>query len=570
MLRTLRIRNLAVIEAVEVELDPGFTALTGETGAGKSILVEAVGLLLGGRASSDLVRTGTDTATIEAVFERAGGEVLIRREITAAGRSRSFVDGALATAAMLRDVSSDLVELHGQHEHQSLLDPSTHLRFLDADAGLEDAAARVSALWERMRECRERLAGASMDARERQARLELIRFQLGEIDAVRPAAGEDAELDAARRVLANAERVEGLCRSAHDELYDSDHAALTQLASVWKKVEELATLDPVFGPHLESRTAVKAQLEDLASYLRAYADGVDASPARLLEVEDRLARLERLKRKYGPGLDEVLAKGASLRAEASRLDGSDLQAGELERELGGATAAYEAAARELSSARRRVSGAFARSLKALLADLAMAETRFEVRFESNESAPERWDANGLDRVEFFVSPNPGEDPRPLARIASGGELSRIMLALRTHGARRPARSAAGSAGRKTLIFDEVDAGIGGRAAEAVGALLRELGARFQVLCITHLAPIAARATTQCAVEKRVAGGRTVTVVTPLGEDERVGELSRMIAGSRASEATRASAREMLAGAGAGGAKAKQMAKGESESRRPRA
>ena len=213
MLRTLRIRNLAVIEAVEVELDPGFTALTGETGAGKSILVEAVGLLLGGRASSDLVRTGTDTATIEAVFERAGGEVLIRREITAAGRSRSFVDGALATAAMLRDVSSDLVELHGQHEHQSLLDPSTHLRFLDADAGLEDAAARVSALWERMRECRERLAGASMDARERQARLELIRFQLGEIDAVRPAAGEDAELDAARRVLANAERVEGLCRS---------------------------------------------------------------------------------------------------------------------------------------------------------------------------------------------------------------------------------------------------------------------------------------------------------------------------------------------------------------------
>jgi len=266
----------------------------------------------------------------------------------------------------------------------------------------------------------------------------------------------------------------------------------------------------------------------------------------------------------------VLAKGASLRAEASRLDGSDLQAGELERELGGATAAYQAAARELSSARRRASGAFARSLKALLADLAMAETRFEVRFESNESAPERWDANGLDRVEFFVSPNPGEDPRPLARIASGGELSRIMLALRTHGARRPARSAAGSAGRKTLIFDEVDAGIGGRAAEAVGALLRELGARFQVLCITHLAPIAARATTQCAVEKRVAGGRTVTVVTPLGEDERVGELSRMIAGSRASEATRASAREMLAGTGAAGAKAKQMAKGESESRRPRA
>lgn len=540
MLRTLRIRNLAVIEAVEVELDPGFTALTGETGAGKSILVEAVGLLLGGRASSDLVRTGTDTATIEAVFERAGGEVLIRREITAAGRSRSFVDGALATAAMLRDVSSDLVELHGQHEHQSLLDPSTHLRFLDADAGLEDAAARVSTLWERMRECRERLAAASMDARERQARLELIRFQLGEIDAVRPAAGEDAELDAARRVLANAERVEGLCRSAHDELYDSDHAALTQLASVWKKVEELATLDPVFGPHLESRTAVKAQLEDLASYLRAYADGVDASPARLQEVEDRLARLERLKRKYGPGLDEVLAKGASLRAEASRLDGSDLQAGELERELGGATAAYQAAARELSSARRRASGAFARSLKALLADLAMAETRFEVRFESNESAPERWDANGLDRVEFFVSPNPGEDPRPLARIASGGELSRVMLALRTIVER--------DEGERTLVFDEVDAGIGGAAADAVGLRLQRLGARQQVLCITHLPQIAALASGHFRIEKSAGDETSLTTVEALAGDGVVEELMRMLGAEASDGAARKHAKQLLAAA----------------------
>jgi DNA repair protein RecN (Recombination protein N) len=570
MLRTLRIRNLAVIEAVEVELDPGFTALTGETGAGKSILVEAVGLLLGGRASSDLVRTGTDSATIEAVFDRAdGGEVLIRREITAAGRSRSFVDGALATAAMLRDVSADLVELHGQHEHQSLLDPSTHLRFLDADARLEAAAADVAALWERLRECRDRLTGASMDERERRARLELVSFQLGEIDAVKPVAGEDVELAATRLVLANAERVEGLCRSAHDELYENERAALTQLGSVWKKVEELAHLDPAFAPHLEARSAVKAQLQDLASFLRSYADGVDASPARLQEVEDRLARLERLKRKYGPGLDDVLEKGVGLRAEAVRLSGSDEQAGELERQLEAATSAYRAAAGKLSRARRAAAGGFAGSLKALLAELAMAETRFEVRFESNEESPDRWDAHGLDRVEFFVSPNPGEDPRPLARIASGGELSRIMLALRTHGSRRPARAAIASPARKTLIFDEVDAGIGGRAAEAVGALLRELGGRFQVLCITHLAPIAARATTQCAVEKRVAGGRTMTVVTRLGDDDRVGELSRMIAGSRASDATRASAREMLGASSGAGAKVKQEAKGESESPRPR-
>jgi len=480
------------------------------------------------------------------------------------------VDGALATAGMLRDVSADLVELHGQHEHQLLLDPSTHLSFLDADAGLEPAADGVAEKWARVRELRERLASESMDARERAARLELVRFQLAEIDAVKPVAGEDAELEAARRVLANAERVDGLCRGAYGELYDDERAALTQLGSVWKKVEELAVLDPAFAPHLEARGSVKAQLEDLAAFLRAYADGVDASPAKLQEVEDRLSRLERLKRKYGPALDAVVAKGQSLRADVARLTGGDSEAGNLEGQLADASTAYVVAAQELSRARRDAAVPFARSLKALLADLAMAETRFEVRFESNEGAPERWDANGLDRVEFFVSPNPGEDPRPLARIASGGELSRIMLALRTHGSRRPARSGAGSAGRKTLIFDEVDAGIGGRAAEAVGALLRELGARFQVLCITHLAPIAARATTQCAVEKRVAGGRTVTVVTPLGEDERVGELSRMIAGSRASEATRASAREMLAGTGPAGAKVKQTAKGESESRRPRA
>jgi len=571
MLRTLRIRNLAVIEAVEVDLDPGFTALTGETGAGKSILVEAVGLLLGGRASADLVRTGTDAATIEAVFERPdGSEVLIRREITAAGRSRSNVNGALATASMLRDVSTDLVELHGQHEHQLLLDASTHLGFLDADAGLEPAAADVAALYGRVRELRDRLAGASMDARERAARLELVRFQLAEIEAVKPVPAEDAELDAVRRVLANAERVDGLCRTAYGELYDDERAALTQLVSVWRKVEELAGLDPAFAPHLEARGSVKAQLEDLASFLRTYADGVDASPAKLQQVEDRLARIERLKRKYGPALEEVIARGQALRAEVARLTGGDEESGDIERQLAAASTAYLAAARELSQARRRAAVPFAKGLKALLADLAMAETRFDVRFESIEAEPDRWEAQGIDRVEFYVSPNPGEDPRPLARIASGGELSRIMLALRTHGTRRPERGSAKPGGRKTLIFDEVDAGIGGRAAEAVGALLRELGARYQVLCITHLAPIAARATTQCAVEKRVTGGRTVTAVTPLGQDQRVDELARMLAGSRASEATRASARELLGGGGGPGAKVKQPAKGESESRRPRA
>jgi DNA repair protein RecN (Recombination protein N) len=569
MLRTLRIRNLAVIEAVEVELDPGFTALTGETGAGKSILVEAVGLLLGGRASSDLVRTGTDTATIEALFDGpAGAEVLIRRDITAQGRSRSYVNGALATAGLLREVSSNLVELHGQHEHQSLLDAATHLSFLDADAGLAADAARVAERWIELKALREQLAGASMDARERQARLELVLFQLGEIDAVKPEVGEDEALDAVRRVLANAERVDGLCRGAYAELYDDESAALAQLGHVWRNVEELADLDPAFGPYLEARAQVKSQLEDLAAFLRAYADGVDSSPARLREVEERLVTIERLKRKYGPALDDVIARAAALRAEVARLRGAHGGAGDLERAVADASTVYLAAARELSVRRRQAAGPFATGLTTMLADLAMGETRFEVRFESAEGDPDRWGAHGIDLAEFYVSPNPGEDPRPLARIASGGELSRIMLALRTHGARRQERGADGR--RTTLIFDEVDAGIGGRAAEAVGRLLEELGARFQVLCITHLAPIAARAGTQCAVEKRVVRGRTVTAVSRLGEDERVTELSRMLTGAAATEATRASARELLTGRrgapAAAGAKVKHPAKGESESR----
>ena len=538
MLRTLRIRNLAVIEAVEVDLDPGFTALTGETGAGKSILVEAVGLLLGGRASADLVRTGTETATIEAVFERPNGtEVLIRREITASGRSRSFVDSSLATAGLLREVSADLVELHGQHEHQLLLDPSTHLRFLDADAGLEAQAAEVAATWARLRELRERLAGASMDARERAARLELVRFQLAEIDAVKPLTGEDQELDASRRVLANAERVDGLCRTAYSDLYDDERAALPQLGSVWKKVEELAALDPAFAPHLESRGAVKAQLEDLAAFLRGYADGVDASPARLQEVEDRLARLERLKRKYGPSLDDVIAKGQALRAEVTRLTGGDENTAELERQLGDASAAYLAAASALSRARRDAAVPFARSLKALLADLAMAETRFDVRFESVEGDAGRWDAQGIDRVEFFVSPNPGEDPRPLARIASGGEISRLMLALKTVSA--PPEIP------RTLVFDEVDVGIGGRVSEAIGQRLWQLSRGNQVLCVTHQAQIARFADTHFAARKERVGERVATRVLKLDRRGQVEELARMIGGADVTETARRHARELL-------------------------
>ncbi|MBI2187429.1 MAG: DNA repair protein RecN [Acidobacteria bacterium] len=580
MLRFLRIRSLAVIEAVEVEFEPGFNVLTGETGAGKSIVVEAVGLLLGARASADLVRTGEAQASIEAIFEdlslatgRAAGEIVVRREITNQGRSRSFINGALATAGALRDLAARLVELHGQHEHQALLDPQMHLPLLDEYAELEDRVARVAEAWGTVHDLREQLERSRMNEREKAARLDLIAFQLGEIEKAAPAVGEDEALAATRLVLASAERIERLCEEGYAALYESDGAVLAGLAGVWKRVGELATIDPQFAPYVEARDDIKGQLEDLAFFLRRYADLVDASPRRLQEVEDRLALLERLKRKYGPTLDDVIARGRTLAHERELLTGAGEQAEALQGKLSDATDRYLDVARDLSRRRRDAAGRFARAVETLVAELAMPQTRFDVRFNAAALGPDEWSEQGIDRAEFYVSPNPGEQLRPLARIVSGGELSRIMLALKTMAAEkgvgghfsRTAVLASSPLSSKndhrplTLIFDEVDAGIGGRVAEVVGTRLRALGDRFQVLCITHLPQIAAHGTTHFRIEKAVRGGRTVTSVERLSDGGRVEELARMIGGAVVTDQARGTAQEMLAAG----------AKGESERRKRR-
>jgi DNA repair protein RecN (Recombination protein N) len=539
MLRFLRIRHLAVIEAVEIEFEPGFNVLTGETGAGKSILVEAVGLLLGGRASSDLVRTGEAHATIEAILEEPGGrELIVRREITNQGRSRSFINGALATAAALRELSVRFVELHGQHEHQELLDPLTHLPLLDHYADVRPLAERVTAAWERVRGLRDRLERSRMDTREKAARLDLIVFQLGEIEKAAPRPGEDEELAATKQVLASAERIQRLCQEGYAALYEQDDAVLAGLGGVWKRVSELATIEPQFAQHLDARDSIKSQLEDLAFFLRSYGDAVDASPARLQQVEDRLALLERLKRKYGPTLQEVIDRGQALERERTLLTLGGERAEELQRALATANDEYLALARDLSQRRRRAATRFAPELESLLGELAMAHTRFEVRFNEGELPEGAWSDRGIDQAEFFVSPNPGEDLRPLARIVSGGELSRVMLALKT-------LAASDTAPGKTLIFDEVDAGIGGRVADVVGTRLRGLGHAFQVLCITHLPQIAARGTTHFLIEKRIRGQRTVTSVERLDRPGRIEEIARMIGGAAVTEGVRASARELL-------------------------
>jgi DNA repair protein RecN (Recombination protein N) len=579
MLRFLRIKHLAVIDSVELEFDRGLNVLTGETGAGKSILVGAVSLLLGSRASGDLVRTGEQVATIEAIFESASGvERLVRREITSQGRSRAFVDGELTTAGALKELAGQLVELHGQHEHQTLLDSATHLAVLDGFGGLDTLVAPTRSAFERLQAAagaRQQLQTAAAD---RALRHELAAFQLGELEKamLKSAApgqpAEDEELAATRQVLANAERVERLCAESYAGLYDNEAAVLPGLGAVWKRVGELAALDARFLPFLEARDGIKSQLEDLAHFLRRYADAIDVSPDRLQQVEERLALLERVKRKYGPTLADAVARRDALRRELADLDISEERLQSLTREHEEARTTYLQAANVLGRARRQIAMEFARRVEQQLGELAMERTRFEVRFAADRLSEPAWGPAGIDEAEFYVSPNPGEDLRPLARIVSGGELSRIMLAIKTlsaasrhgfteTGDRPPSGAAPG------LIFDEVDAGIGGRVADVVGRKLRMLGSAFQVLCITHLPQVAAYADTHFQIEKLVDTGRTRTVVTRLDANGRVEELSRMLGGTDISAGLRASAREMLEERQA---TAKAKAKGESESGSPRA
>ena len=548
MLRYLAIRHLAVIDRLELEFGDGLTVLTGETGAGKSILVGAVALLVGGRASADLVRTGEEMATIEAAFEtHEGREVLLRREISAQGRSRAFVDGALATSGALRELAGTLVDLHGQHEHQVLLDPASHLDVLDTYAQLEAQRPVLRDLftaWQNARAERDRFVAGQ---RERAARTEFLQFQLAEIERVNPAAGEDDELAAARQVLGNADKLQRLCDEAYQALYEGEQAALSSLGVVWRKVADLAAIDERFVPHAAAKDAVKAPLDDLAHFLRSYAAGIDASPGRLQEVEDRLAALERLKKKHGPTLVEVMAKQEQLRRDLDAAEHGTERLADLDARLEAARRAYVERATAVSQRRRAAAPVFSRALERSLADLAMTRTRCEIRF-SDAAAEAAWTDRGLEQAEFYISPNPGEDVKALARIASGGELSRIMLALKTLGST--------DAPGKTLIFDEVDTGVGGAVADVVGLRLQDLSRRFQVLCITHLPQIAAYGRAHLSISKSVKQGRTLTRVERLDASGRQEELARMIGGADVSAAVRASAKEMLASRSESQAKAK--------------
>ena len=563
MIRFLSIRDLAVIDHLELELDAGLNVLTGETGAGKSIVVGALALLRGGRASSDLVRTGADKAVVEASTETPDGrERMLRREVSAHGRSRAFIDDHLVSTSSLRALGAELLDLHGQHEHQALLDPASHLDLLDRYADLGTVRDDVHARFTTWRQASRDLIRIRKKTANREERADMVTFQLREIDDADPSEGEDDALAAQQQILANADRLHQLAVESYAELYEGDGAALGALDRVWKRVGELATLDPAFTAHLDAQDAIVLQLEELAYALRPYASGVDTSPERLQAVEDRLARLERLKRRYGPTLREVISRRERLRVEATHLEGNTEREEDLRTQVVAARDAYLDVATTLSTQRRSHAAMLARTLERSLADLAMERTRFAVVFDEPPSDEERWTDRGVDHAEFYFSANPGEDLKPLARVASGGELSRVMLALRTT-VTSPEMSG------KTLVFDEVDAGIGGIAAERIGAKLRALADRYQVLCVTHLPQIAAYGTSHHRVTKSVRNGRTATGVERLDDDARASEIARMMTGTRVSSNTMQSARELLITASEERANVKRAsAKAKGESSQP--
>ena len=554
MIRFLSVQRLAVIDQLELDLGPGMSVLTGETGAGKSILVEAVGLLLGGRSSADLVRSGEETAIVQAVLDTPSGEELIvRREVSAQGRSRAFLDGQLVTTAALREAVGSLIDLHGQHEHQALLDPTMQLALLDRYAGLDGDRAALAEAFDRYVESRHALERFEASRRSRAERLDMLEFQRHEIDKVSPVAGEDEALDAERIVVANAEKLARLAGEAYGALYDDDHAAMTSLATVWKRIAELAAIDPRFQPILESRPAVMAPLDDAARTLRDYADSIDRSPERLQAIEDRLAALSRLKRRYGPTLDEVIAKAKAVAEELALLGAGDDAIAGLTSAAARTRSAYVSAALAIATARRSAAPRLARALEGALGELAMGGTRCQLGLHTLEEG--EWGPTGTDRLEILISPNVGEDLRALARVASGGELSRVMLAMKS--------LASTDVPGKTLIFDEVDAGIGGAVADVVGAKLHALSVGCQVLCITHLPQVAAFGDAHFRVSKEATGGRTVTRVERLDEDARETEVARMMGGQAVSAGVRAGARDLLAAQARRKAKVGSKAKGES-------
>lgn len=538
MLVELAVENYAVIEKVRVRFHRGLNLLSGETGSGKSIVVDALGLLLGARASAEMIRTGSDRARVSGIFEISAtpvllklledsgiepeeNEILVEREILANGKSRAFVGNRPATAALLKELAPHLADIHGQHDQQQLFSPAVQRDFLDSFGSTP--VTQIASLYDRWRAANAELEELDRSAQERLRLADLWSFQAKEIEAVAPRAGEDAELENDRRILRNVVRLEGTASAAYAALYDAPENVTAQLRTVVRRLEELARIDESIKDVLATLQPAAIAVDDAAHALRHYLAKLEADPARLDEIESRLAALEKLRRKYGATVEEVLSFLEDVRRKLAAVEHSSERREQLRKEAQELGMAYESAAAKLTTARKSAARELSKRVEHELASLAMEKTRVEIRVSS---AP--WSEHGADAVEILIAPNLGEELKALEKIASGGELSRVALALKTCIAPpRPSKNAP-----RTLVFDEVDAGVGGGAAEAVGRRLKKLSASSQVLCVTHLPQIAGFADHHYFVEKHTTKGRTLASIEELDPAARTREIGRMLSGER--------------------------------------
>jgi DNA repair protein RecN (Recombination protein N) len=545
MLRSLRVRNFALIDQLELHFEEGFNLLSGETGAGKSIIVDALGLLAGSKASGEMIRSGETRAVVEAVFEtdlrdvldRQGvdaedDQIIIRREISADDRNRVYINNQPSTVGVLRAVGPLLLDIHGQHEQQTLLDRSSQLSLIDAFAESAMDTSLVRNLFNSIQVAEAELAALTAEHARRIERLDLLTFQHDELRKADPQPGETEHVRNRLAILANAGKLLDVAVRGFETLYESEGAVLSSIVQVHRAVRDAAQHDARLAPVAEQLDAARISLQDVAYALRDYTNQVDADPQELEQVQARLAELERLHRKYGSDLLEYAQK---IRREMDSIGLTEIKKDELQGKISELNVQYANAAALLSKKRRSGSKKLEDAVQRELRSLAMPQARFAIMW--TDVSPGR--ESGIDRPELLVSANPGEDLRPLDHVASGGELSRVMLALRT--------VLSVDASQHTLIFDEIDAGIGGKTAETVGQKLRELSSKYQILCVTHLAQIAAFADHHYRIEKVIADDRSVTRVEPLAGEARIEELVRMMSGSRVTAAAREHVKELLSG-----------------------
>jgi len=576
VLTELRLENYAVIDNLVVEFGHGLNLLTGETGAGKSILIDALALLLGEKASSDVIRTGAERAVVSAVFEAEGaaekalsnilesngldesgdGSFILRREIASGGKGRVFINNQPATVSVLRLLAPHLAIIHAQNESILSFDGPARLELLDAFAGSSlEAVQEAFQAWKKIHT---RIDELEQGEQDRLRLVDLWIFQKREIEEGRLQSGEDERLETEKRVLANAEKIYNAAMNAFDLLYEGSGSTASSLRAAQKQVEELARYEPKFQEALAALETARISVEDVGATVRDYAGGIHASPEHLAQVEDRLALLERLKRKYGPTLDEVIQFGADVSRKLSEVENKDEILRQLRSELATAAETYLHAARVLSKKRNEAARRLEKLVESEINDLAM-KSAFRIEMTRSENEAD-WTASGIDQVVYMISTNPGEPLRQLEHIASGGELSRVMLALKASveagnspTSRKPEvknptlshKTRQGWDTPKTLVFDEIDTGIGGRAAEAVGRKLKSLARSNQVLCVTHLPQIATFGDHHYVIEKKESGGRARTSIHAVTGEERTEEVARMLSGAKLTETSRKHAEQMI-------------------------